>query len=409
MRLVYVLWAAVSVLIGTASARAQNVCPVTAHGAKGDCVTDDTAAFQAAADQCGSFFIPRPSKGCYRVNGIRLQAGSTITFEDRSAELRPVSPRTPYVFSIRGQSIASPASYTTIRNGALWAPFRMNAGTAGIRIDYGNHVRLEDMFINGFYNDIFADNTEYLYLMGVSAHGAQNANLWQQQSDVHHGPYFGGPLYIENSTLDSCQCSAASIWVQDIAVVNITDSDIVGVTEGEGLHADSSNGQHASNSDYPAGIHVHGSTFDSVAREPIWIQNYIKSDIQGTWVSGGRTRHTPCIRIGDNVRDLSISETHVFWCGTDGLVLQHVSGVKVSNSTFSGTPEVGIHNMYATDSFFFGNTCDAKSFNGNGASSQKFCVYEEGPANNNTYLKNDAVGTTYGNSYHGKNSMALQP
>ena len=384
----------------------QNSCPVTAFGTKGDCVTDDTAAFQQAADRCGTFYIPRqpPPSKCYRVNGVRLQPGVSVTFEDRNTELWPTSAETKSIFSIQGKSMESRSRYTTIRNGELWSPYTMAAGTAGIRIDYGDHVRLEDLFINGFYDDVFADNTDYLYLTRVTANGAAHANVWHQQSDTHHGAYFGGPLYIENSTLNSCECAASSIWVQDIAVVNVTDSDIVGIKRGHGFTATSSNGVPGNPPDYPAGIHLHGDTFDTIAGTPISINNYIKSDIEGTWVSGGRTLEKPCLEM-DAVSDISISDTHVFWCGVDGLVIGHATGVKVMGSTFSGLPHTGIHVVHATRSFISGNSCQGQSMNGNGSSTQRFCVYEEPAASSNRYVGNDGTGTTYGNSYHGQNTI----
>jgi hypothetical protein len=264
----------------------QNSCSVVTFGTRGDCMADDTAAFQKASDACGTFFVPRPAAhGCYRVNGVQLHAGSVITMEDRNTEVRPVSPETSFVFGISGDP-GSQTSFVTIRNGILWAPFTMAAGTAGVRVEHANHITLEGLIVNGFYDDVFADDAEYLYLMHVNANGSAHANVWHQHT-AGDGPYFGGPLYIDHSTLDSCKCSAASVWIQDIAVVNITDSDIVGVSEGQGLHAESSNGMRGSPADFPAGLHVHGATFDSIASEPILIKNYEKSDIQGTWVSGG--------------------------------------------------------------------------------------------------------------------------
>jgi hypothetical protein len=400
---------AACLLVGGVAACGQNACPVTAMGAKGDCIADDTAAFQQAADKCGSFYVPRqtaPSK-CYRVNGVRLHPGVTITFEDRNTELWPTSADTKYVFAIEGDSLKSPSGYTTIRNGELRAPYTMAAGTAGIRIDYGDHVRLEDLVINGFYDDVFADNTGYLYLTRVTANGATHANVWHQHSDTHHGPYFGGPLYIENSTLDSCECAASSIWVQDIAVVNVTDSDIVGVRKGQGFHADSSNGRSGSPPDYPSGIHLHGDTFDSIGAEAIYVHNYLKSDILGSWISGGRPTHSPCIDVADNVQDFSISDTHSYWCGAQGLVIETARNVVVTNSTFSGNPSIGIYNKRGVSSFFFGNHCDATTYNGNGSGAQEYCIYEDTSASFNTYLRNDATGTSHGNVYRGKNATII--
>jgi hypothetical protein len=393
-------------LVGGGACVAQNACFVTAFGAKGDCTTDDTAAFQQAADHCGSFSIPRPPGRCYRVNGVRLQDGVTVTFQDRRTEVMPVSAQTPYIFLIAGQSMQSRSGYTTIRGGEIWASFHMAPNTAGIRIEYGNHIRIEDMYLNGFYNDIFADNTEYLYLVRSLANGAAHANLWDQQSDVHHGPYFGGPLYIENSTLNSCACSAASIWVQDIAVVNVTDSDIVGVTDGQGFHADSSNGLPGTPPDYPDGIHLHGDTFDSIAGTPVSIHNYANSDIVGTWVSGGRTLQKSCIAL-DSVSDISLTAVHAFWCGMDGLVLGHTTDVKVTASNFSGTAHTGIHVVAGTRSMIFGNSCNPEYRNGNGSATQRFCIYEEASATGNRYIVNDAAGTMYGNSLHGTGSIVL--
>lgn len=401
------LLAGVCLFSGALAASGQNSCPVTAFGAKGDCVTDDSSAFQQAADRCGSFYIPRqPTAGskCYRVNGIQLQPGVLVTFEDRNTELWPTSPETPFIFSIQGKSIPSRARFTTIRNGELWSPYSMAAGTAGIRIDYGDHIRLEDLFINGFYDDVFADNTSYLSLTRVTANGATHANVWDQESDVSHGPYFGGPLSIENSTLNSCNCAAASIWVQDIAVVNVTDSDIVGVMQGDGFKAVSSNGLPGNPPDYPSGIHLRGDTFDTIAKTPVTISNYIKSDIQGTWVSGGRGQERSCIEM-DAVSDISISDTHVFWCGMDGLVIGHATGVKVMGSTFSGLPHTGIHVVFGTRSFIEGNSCQGQNLNGNGSATQLFCIYEEPRATNNRYIGNDGTGTTYGNSFHGQGAV----
>ena len=406
MKCALVLAAAVGMAGGALAAFGQNACPVTQMGAKGDCLADDTAAFQQAADRCGSFYIPRqpaPSK-CYRVNGVRLQAGVTVTFEDRNTELWPTSAETKFIFAIQGKSMESRSRYTTIRNGELWSPYAMAEGTAGIRIDYGDHVRLEDLFLNGFYDDIFADNTDYLYLTRVTANGAAHANVWHQQSDTHHGPYFGGPLYIENSTLNSCECAASSIWVQDIAVVNVTDSDIVGIKRGHGFTATSSNGLGGNPQDYPSGIHLHGDTFDTIAGTPISISNYVKSDIEGTWVSGGRTLEKSCVEM-DAVSDISISDTHIFWCGVDGLVIGHATGVKVMGSTFSGTPHTGIHVVRGTRSFVSGNSCQGQNMNGNGSSTQRFCIYEEPAASNNHYIGNDGTGTTYGNSFHGQGTV----
>jgi hypothetical protein len=410
MKQIGILLVFACVLANARPALSQDACSVIAHGAKGDCTTDDTAAFQEAVDRCGSFFIPRPPEHgrCYRVNGVRLQSGITVTFQDRNTGLWPTSPQTPYIFSVQGQSMAARSGYTTIRGGILWAPFSMRQGTAGIRTEYGDHVRLEDLIVNGFYDDIFADNTDYLTLERVTASGSTHANLWDQHSDVKHGPYFGGPLYVENSTLDSCECSGASIWVQDIAVVNITDSDIVGVSRGHGFVATSSNGLPGTPPDYPAAIHLQGDTFDTIADTPISISNYTKSDIAQTWVSGGRALKKPCITL-DNVEDISISNTHVFWCGLDGIVLGHAVGTKITTSTFSGTPHVGIHLTNASESMIFGNSCKGEIFNGNGSATQLFCVYEESSAHDNRYLGNDASGTTHGNSYHGKNPIALMP
>lgn len=409
MNILRVLAAGACLLAGTAAIAAQELCSVTAHGAKGDCKADDTAAFQEAADKCGSFFIPRQpaSSACYRVHGVRLRGGSIVTFEDRSTAVWPATPQTKYIFLIAGKGMDAKARYTTIRNGALGAPFAMAEGTAGIRIEYGDHIRLEDLSLDGFYNDVFADNTSSLYLQQVTANGAANANLWVQQSDVRHGDYFGGPLYVEHSTLGSCDCSAASIWVQDIAVVGVTDSDVLGVKKGHGFAATSSNGLPGTPPDYPANIHLHGDTFDSVAGTVITISNYIKSDIEGTWVSGGRPLEKPCIEM-DQVQDVSISNSHVFWCGADGLNLGHTTGVKVMGSTFSGLPGTGIHLVAAARSSIIGNSCAGERFNGNGSPTQKFCIYEEPSARDNFYLANDASGTVYGNSLQGSTPTVRQ-
>jgi hypothetical protein len=107
--------------------------------------------------------------------------------------------------------------------------------------------------------------------------------------------------------------------------------------------------------------------------------------------------------------DLSISDTHVFWCGSDGLDVGRAVGLKVTNSTFSGTPGAGIRNSFGTRSLFFANTCQAQSLNGNGSPSEQYCVYEDTTANNNTYLNNDGSGTTYGNSMHGGLPMRPLP
>lgn len=404
------LWGFVYLASAALPCSAQNLCSVTSLGAKGDCTTNDTAAFQEAADRCGSFYIPRqpaPSK-CYRVNGVHLKPGVTVTFEDRMTELWPTTPQTPYIFSIEGGSMKSKARFTTIRGGELWAPFAMGEGTAGIRINYGDHVRLEDLFINGFYDDIFADNSSYLYLSRVSAHGALNANLWFQHSDVHHGPYFGGPLNVEQSSLNRCPCSAASIWVQDIAVVNISDSDVVGISQGDGVHASSSNGLPGSPPDYPDGIHLRGVTFDSIAGTPVSIHNYTNSDMMGTWISGGRPQQKSCMEL-DGVSEFSISDSHLFWCGEDGLVLRHTNAVKVTASNFSGTPHVGIHVINGVRSNIIGNSCQPENRNGNGSTTQRFCIYEEPPANGNRYLSNDATGTIYGNSFHGQGTINSVP
>jgi len=114
----------------------------------------------------------------------------------------------------------------------LAAPFLMAPGTAAIRLDYPNHVTLDEVAINGFYDGVFADNAFNLRVWHSVITGGRHSNLWQQHSEVSHGPDFGGPLSVENSNLESCECSAPSIWVQDVAVVEVTDTDIVGVSRG---------------------------------------------------------------------------------------------------------------------------------------------------------------------------------
>jgi len=127
----------------------------------------------------------------------------------------------------------------------------------------------------------------------------------------------------------------------------------------------------------------------------------MKSDIESTWVSAGRKKQRSRISLGENVQDFIITDTHVFWCGADGLDIAGAANVKVVNSTFSSSPGIGIHNISGSRSYFSGNHCDAKVFSGNGSSTQQACIIEEPAATGNVYLNNDETGMRHANMFRG--------
>lgn len=196
--------------------------------------------------------------------------------------------------------MASPVAYVTIKGngGTLWAGTGMNSGTAGVKGLYANFVQLENIIVGGFYDNIYCDNCEYTDLDRVFSNGGTDSNLWYQQSDVSHGPYWDGPLRIRGGTYDSAT-GPYSIHVTDWAVWDMDEVDVVGGGSNTiGIYGNSSNGiPSGGNPSYAQSLHFNKVTVDSWGSYGVYIANASAGSISNSWFSAGRVRGVPCMAL----------------------------------------------------------------------------------------------------------------
>jgi len=336
--------------------------------------------------------------GTYNIGTIVLRGSNVVDLKGFSCKLQAESAALPEIFRILGASQSSNVAFFWIEGGFLYANGDTASGNAAIHIANASNIHIRGTVIDGGWDrDIVADNFGYLYLDQLRANGAATDGIYLENTGA--GPYFGGPAYLSHVQVDSCACTDAAISADNISSLEITDSEVVGTSHGKGLLLTSTNGANAPVPDYAGGIHVKGFTADTTADVGIYVTNIIKSAFDGIWMSSGRANSKYCMELGGTTSDISIINAHAFWCGNSALAIGGTASyIHVANSSFSASPNEGIHVVSATHSSFIGNHCDSTGLNGAGVT-EPYCIYEEPTSSNNEYVDNDATGTTYGNHY----------
>jgi parallel beta-helix repeat protein len=317
---------------------------VKCYGATGNGSTDDTAAFTQALSLGRHVYVP---EGTYVVGPLTLTNGAWIT--GAGTKLTTLAPKTSSqneVFYIDGSGMSSMTGPVHIEDLTIYPNTTMQPGTAGIRIDYGNEIYMNEIEVGAFDDNIYIDNSQYIYLTKSTTWGASHSNLYALHSDSNHGAYYGGPLYADHTTFDSTSTAVAGILVTDWASVHISHCDITGNLGGRGVDIE----QTVSPTDEPSDIQIVNNTIDSNGQEGIYLDSIRNSQVSSNWVSGGRSGSYDGIK-AVNTESLAITANQLFWNGNNGLSCDGCNYSTITGNVAEGNRYAGIaiaQSTYAT-------------------------------------------------------------
>lgn len=347
--------------------------------------------------------------GTYNVGVISLAGQNVVDMTGFDVVLQPATTSQAEIFNILGSSQSVTVSQISLNGGFLAANGNTGAGHSAIFIQYATRVHINGMVIDGGWDrDIWANNFYEVYVDWVRANGAQTDGIYAQNTGS--GPYFGGPLYISHTQVESCPCSDAAIRVNDLGQLELSDFEVLGVTSGKGVWLYSSNGLIDNPQDFGAAYHLTGGVIDSIADEGLRFENIEKSSVTNVFVSGGRTHSVSGISLQGINHGIDFISDHVYWTGQNGVQIGGTAtDIKFIGGSYSGSPSGGIH-LAGTPTHVkvIGAHCDSIGNNGAGVT-EPFCIYEEATGANNQFIDVDGAGTTSGNHYGGTNDLIIDP
>jgi hypothetical protein len=349
--------------------------------------TDDGPAFQSALNTGRCVYV---AAGFYGISSVTLPTNGCLWMENMGTVIEPLTPTQAEMIKVNGPSLASPTRFVLIHGGQQQTIFQMGTGTAGMRFLYGNNIAVDDHVINGLYDGIFVDNTVYTFLYQINSNASTHSDIWYQESDTTHGPYYGGPHVIQSSNFQS-STGVAAIWATDQASLKIIGSNTLGDAN-QGIHITQIN----SATDKPSDITLVGVTADACGSECLDISFVRQSNISDSWFSGGRTNTKDCV-IANGLDSVAFANNKLFWCGANGFNFVNTNpSRKLTLTGNHSDSNVGMAYKFVgvTNSSIMGNEAQAVQYAGGtqGSLLQTYGFNEDATSSGNQFIGNQSTG-----------------
>jgi hypothetical protein len=262
-------------VLETIESKLRQCVSVKDFGAKGDTVTDDTAAIQAALTASLYVYFP---VGTYVVTNLTLQANQTIFGVGRSTVISVKAGQTGNVFSFVGSG-AYPYGYAFIKVADMEIFGNGNNGGSGAAFNFGNAFGfyMSNVIVDSCFNAVKADNFQNLQLNNCRLTSGSGYGIRATRSDaLALNPWLGvTDSFIDGNTL-------GGIYASDTAGVSLNNVKIL-------TNHDTAVQVDRTTSFTQTFCHILACDFDTNWNAGIRILDTQEVVIKGTWISSGRT------------------------------------------------------------------------------------------------------------------------
>lgn len=309
---------------------------VRRYGADPSGVSDSTAAFNNAISSNGRVTVP---DGTFLVSQVNLDAGTIIEGNYFGSVIKPLDDTVTVLFSVLGTGYPTGSrNFTKIANLVFLNDSTTDACTA-ISAKYFDQLDLEQVVVDGFYNNIVVFNGAFLYGRRVRSWSAANTCLFLDcdQASAHTGNVGYWASFIDSEFIGSQ--GAYNAYVEDWATVRFNKCEFNSGTTGLLIKQ----GYTATPAD-AADVAVTHCGFDSNAGIGLKLDTIRAFNIAFNWISAGRDNITEGCNISA-CRQGSISDNHFANCGDTGLQITNSSEISIhDNYAYANGQSVGSQN-----------------------------------------------------------------